>query len=55
MEKVTGKKLNKILSPRREGDAVSSVVDQLSTFIKLEKTIEDMCFDQYMLERSKNG
>lgn len=55
MEQVTGKKLNKIFTERRAGDAVSSVVDQLSTFIKLEKTIEDMCYDQYILEKTKNG
>lgn len=54
MERVTGVKLNKVVSPRREGDAVSSVVDQLSTFIKLEKTIEDMCLDQYLLEKKRN-
>lgn len=50
MERVTGKTLNKVMSPRRAGDAVSSVVDDLSSLIKLEKTLDDMCKDQYELE-----
>lgn len=55
MERVTGVKINRNYSERREGDAVSSVVDKLSDFITLEKTIEDMCLDQYKLERGYNG
>lgn len=54
MERVTGKKLNKVMSSRRDGDAVSSVVDNLSPLCKLTKTIEDMCYDQYLLEIQKN-
>ena len=54
MERVTGKQLNKTLAPRRTGDAVSSVVDNLSNFVTLTKTIEDMCIDQYRLELGKN-
>jgi UDP-glucose 4-epimerase len=50
MEKVTGKKINRIVSGRREGDAVASVVDTLSDYATLTKTIEDMCIDQYNLE-----
>lgn len=50
MEKVTGKKLHRIICGRREGDAVASVVDKLSTYATLTKTIEDMCLDQYKLE-----
>lgn len=50
MEKVTGKKLERIIAPRREGDAVSSVVDKLSNYATLTKTLEDMCLDQYNLE-----
>lgn len=53
MEKVTGKKLPRIIRGRREGDAVASVVDKLSTYATLTKTIEDMCLDQYKLEISK--
>jgi UDP-glucose 4-epimerase len=55
MERVTGKQLNKTLAPRREGDAVISVVDNLSNFVTLTKSIEDMCLDQYKLEVGKNG
>jgi hypothetical protein len=29
--------------------------DKLSNFITLEKTLEDMCLDQYNFERSKNA
>lgn len=54
MEQVAGKKLNRILAPRREGDAVASVVDKLSNFVTLTKSIEDMCLDQYKLEVTKN-
>jgi UDP-glucose 4-epimerase len=54
MESVTGKRLNRTLAPRRAGDAVSSVVDKLSNFVTLTKTIEDMCLDQYMMEIGKN-
>jgi UDP-glucose 4-epimerase len=50
MERVTGKTLQKNIAPRREGDAVSSVVDELSDYCKLTKTLEDMCLDQYKLE-----
>jgi UDP-glucose 4-epimerase len=54
MEHVTGININRIYSHRREGDAVSSVVDKLSNYITLEKTLEDMCLDQYLLEKSRN-
>jgi UDP-glucose 4-epimerase len=50
MEQVTGKKLNRVIAARREGDAVSSVVDNLSNYVMLTKSIEDMCLDQYNLE-----
>ena len=55
MESVTGKKLNRVVAPRRAGDAVASVVDELSDFVTLTKTIEDMCLDQYKLELGKNS
>jgi len=55
MEQVTDKKLNKVITDRRPGDAVASVVDKLSNFVTLSKSIEDMCLDQYNLERKKNG
>ena len=54
MEQVTGKKLNIVEAERREGDAVASVVDELSDLVTLSKSIEDMCLDQYNLERTKN-
>ena len=54
MERVTGKKLNRVNAPRRKGDAVSSVVDNLSKLVTLTKSIEDMCLDQYRLEIGKN-
>jgi len=50
MEKVTGKTLEKNIAPRREGDSVSNIVDILSPYCKLSKTLEDMCLDQYKLE-----
>lgn len=50
MERVTGVPLKRVYTGRRQGDAVSSVVDKLSNFIILEKTIEDMCLDQYQYE-----
>jgi UDP-glucose 4-epimerase len=54
MEKVTGIKLNRINSARRAGDSVANIVDNLSKHVKLKKSIEDMCFDQYKLEVGKN-
>lgn len=50
MERVTGKKLNRVITGRREGDAVASVVDELSTYATLTKTLDEMCLDQYQLE-----
>ena len=55
MQEVTGKKLNIIEAPRRAGDAVASVVDTLSDLVTLNKSIKDMCLDQYKLEVGKNG
>jgi UDP-glucose 4-epimerase len=55
MELVSGVKLNTTIVGRRAGDAVSSVVDKLSNFITLEKSIGDMCLDQYNFERTYNG
>lgn len=55
MQEVTGKKLNIIEADRRAGDAVASVVDNLSNLVTLTKTIEDMCYDQYKLELGRNN
>ena len=54
MERVTGIKLNRVISPRRDGDSVSNIVQELSSHVTLTKTIEDMCLDQYRLELGKN-
>ena len=54
MQIVTGKEFKIIETSRRKGDAVISIVDNLSKHITLTKTIEDMCLDQYKLERYKN-
>jgi UDP-glucose 4-epimerase len=50
MQSVTGKPIKCNIVGRRPGDAVSSVVDNLSEYCNLTKTIEDMCLDQYKLE-----
>ena len=50
MERVTGKDIKKVIAPRREGDAVASVVDNLSEYATLTKTLDEMCLDQYNLE-----
>ena len=49
MERVTGKKLKKVLTDRRAGDATSCIVDNLSELCELTKTLDDMCLDQYNL------
>lgn len=50
MERVTGKEIKRNFVAKRNGDAVSSVVDNLSKYVILTKSIEDMCLDQYNLE-----
>jgi UDP-glucose 4-epimerase len=55
MEEVCGMPLNKRISGRRPGDAVISVVDQLSSLIQPEKTLFDMCKDQYLFELSRKN
>lgn len=50
MRRVTNKKIETVIQDRRQGDAVSSVVDNLSKCVTLTKTLEDMCLDQYKLE-----
>jgi len=54
MRKVTGKPIAEKICGRRDGDAEASVVDKLSDMITLTKSLEDMCMDQYNLERGKN-
>ena len=55
MENVTGQKIIRIVSPRRPGDSVVNIVDKLSNRVLLTKSIQDMCYDQYKLERQLNG
>lgn len=54
MEEVTGKSMNRKVVERRPGDADVQVVDKLSEYCNLKKTIEDMCKSQYQLEINKN-
>lgn len=51
MRKVTGHPIPTTNMPKRIGDAISCVVDKLSDRVRLEKTLEDMCLDQYNLEK----
>ena len=51
MKKVTGIDFKIIYGNRRDGDSIVNKVDKLSTHVKLTKTIEDMCLDQYVLEK----
>jgi UDP-glucose 4-epimerase len=53
MRKVTNHPIPTKTTGPRSGDAVSSVVDNLSKLITLNRTIEDMCLSQYHLELSK--
>lgn len=53
MRKVTGHPVPAVVGDRRAGDAVSSVVDNLSNLIQLSYTIDDMCKSQYNLELSR--
>jgi len=55
MKEVTGVDFTVEEDGRREGDAVISVVDELSPLITLTKSLEDMCLDQFNLERGKNA
>ena len=54
MKEVTGVDFKVEEAGRRAGDAIISVVDELSPLIHLSKKLEDMCLDQYNLERKKN-
>ena len=53
MRKVTGHELPTVVRGRRAGDAVSSVVDNLSSLVTLRRNIEQMCLDQVALEQSR--
>lgn len=53
MRTVSGHDIPVRIAPRRQGDAVCSVVDRLSGLVELKRTIEDMCRDQVELEKSR--
>lgn len=53
MREVTGHPVPIKISSRRVGDAVASVVDELSGFVTLTRSIQDMCRDQYQTEISR--
>jgi UDP-glucose 4-epimerase len=53
MRQVTGHAIPVKIQPRRPGDAVASVVDQISELVTLSHSIDDMCLDQYRLECAK--
>lgn len=50
MRAVSGHPVPAVVGQRRAGDAVCSVVDNLSNLIRLNHTITDMCLSQYNLE-----
>lgn len=54
MRKVTNHSIPFVIGQRRAGDAVASVVTDLSKLITLKRSIHDMCESQYQLERGKN-
>ena len=53
MRKVTKHPVPAKTGNRRAGDAVCSVPKEVSTLIKLTRSLEDMCLSQYLLEMSQ--
>ena len=53
-EEATSKTINYEIAGRRSGDAVACKVETPSQRLTLNKTIYDMCLDQYNLERGRN-
>ena len=53
MQNVTGQVINWTLAPRRAGDAECCIVDNLSKYCNLTRSLEQMCEDQYLLEINK--
>lgn len=53
MRKVTGKNIPEVIYSRRPGDPEVSELDTPSSLLKEEKTLYDMCLDQYILELNK--
>jgi len=54
MKKVTGKDIKTKVVSRRDGDAHSCIVENLSEFCDLRYTLEDMCYDQYKMQLNLN-
>lgn len=52
MKSVTGVNFPVRIVERRPGDAVASVVDNLSSLVTLTRNIEQMCLSQYNLEKT---
>jgi UDP-glucose 4-epimerase len=55
MKKVTGIDFPVEYGPRREGDAPVFVVDNVSEYFKAENTIEDMCRQEYEMEKNNDN
>ena len=53
MREVSGHPVPVRVTERRAGDAVASVVDQLSDLVTLRRTVHDMCRDQIRLEKQR--
>jgi len=52
MQHATGEKVPVVIGPRRPGDTPMSVVDTPSEYNVVTKSLEDMCLDQYTLEKN---
>lgn len=50
MREVTGHEIPTTIKGRRAGDAVSCIVEDLSNLCNINKSLHDMCLDQYKLE-----
>ena len=50
MREVTGHAVPVKFGARRQGDAVSSLVDRVSDLVRLDHDLRDMCLSQYQLE-----
>jgi UDP-glucose 4-epimerase len=53
MREVSGHRLPTRVVARRVGDAMVSVVDQLSDLVTLRRSVHDMCRDQITLEKQR--
>lgn len=53
MSRVTGQHIEHVLDNRRPGDSAILLTDSPSALFKQQKTLEDMCLDQYRL--AQNG